>query len=79
MQVLSYRNSWILVIVVPIGVAGTRCSPSPDSGAPYLKQVHGLDTKTAAAITSTLLVAWALGGPILGALPNAWAGANRSM
>jgi MFS family permease len=28
--------------------------------------VHGLDPKAAAAVTSTLLVAWALGGPLLG-------------
>ncbi len=67
MQVLSYRNSWILVIV-PIGVAGSVLTFAGLWGVPYLKQVHGLDTKTAAAITSTLLVAWALGGPILGAL-----------
>ena len=67
MQVLSYRNSWILVIV-PIGVAGAVLTFAGLWGVPYLKQVHGLDTKTAAAITSTLLVAWALGGPILGAL-----------
>jgi MFS family permease len=31
-------------------------------------QVHGLDTKAAAAITSLLLIAWAVGGPVLGAL-----------
>jgi MFS family permease len=34
---------------------------------PWLRQVHGLDAKSAAAITSTLLVAWAIGGPLLGA------------
>ncbi|MBI2308371.1 MAG: MFS transporter [Rhodocyclales bacterium] len=67
MQVLSYRNTWILVIV-PIGVAGSILTFAGLWGVPYLKQVHGLDTKTAAAITSTLLVAWALGGPILGSL-----------
>ncbi len=67
MQVLSYRNTWILVIV-PIGVAGSVLTFAGLWGVPYLKQVHGLDTKTAAAITSTLLVSWALGGPILGAL-----------
>jgi nitrate/nitrite transporter NarK len=67
MQVLSYRNTWILVIV-PIGVAGSVLTFAGLWGVPYLKQVHGLDTKTAAAITSSLLIAWALGGPILGAL-----------
>ena len=67
MQVLSYRNTWILVIV-PIGVAGSVLTFAGLWGVPYLKQVHGLDTKTAAAITSSLLIAWALGGPILGSL-----------
>lgn len=67
MQVLSYRNSWILVIV-PIGIAGSVLTFAGLWGVPYLKQVHGLETKTAAMITSTLLIAWALGGPVLGAL-----------
>ena len=67
MQVLSFRNTWILVIV-PIGIAGSVLTFAGLWGVPYLKQVHGLDTKTAAAITSSLLIAWALGGPILGAL-----------
>jgi MFS family permease len=30
--------------------------------------VHGLETRSAAAITSLLLIAWAIGGPLLGAL-----------
>ena len=67
MQVLSFRNTWILVIV-PIGVAGSVLTFAGLWGVPYLKQVHGLETKEAAAITSSLLIAWALGGPILGAL-----------
>ncbi|MCL4725353.1 MAG: MFS transporter [Rhodocyclaceae bacterium] len=65
MEVLSYRNSWILVIV-PIGVAGSVLTFAGLWGVPYLRQVHGLETKTAAAITSSFLVAWALGGPLLG-------------
>jgi hypothetical protein len=70
MEVLSYRNTWILVLV-PIGVAGPVLTFAGLWGVPYLRQVHGLDTKTAAAITSSLLVAWALGGPILGTLVGA--------
>jgi hypothetical protein len=31
-------------------------------GVPYLRQIHGLETKTAVAITSALLIAWVLGG-----------------
>ena len=65
MEVLSYRNTWILVIV-PIGVSGSVLTFAGLWGVPYLRQVHGLETKTAAAITSMFLVAWALGGPLLG-------------
>ena len=65
MEVLSYRNIWILT-AVPIGFSGAVLTFAGLWGVPYLRQVHGLDPKAAAAITSTLLVAWALGGPLLG-------------
>ncbi len=64
-EVLSYRNTWILLIT-PIGIAGAVLTFAGLWGVPYLRQVHGLDTKMAAAITSSLLIAWAFGGPILG-------------
>ncbi|HUW38478.1 MAG TPA: MFS transporter [Rhodocyclaceae bacterium] len=64
-EVLSYRNSWILVLT-PIGLTGAVLTFAGLWGVPYLRQVYGLDPKSAAAITSTLLVAWALGGPVLG-------------
>jgi len=35
-------------------------------GVPYLTQVYGLERTYAATITSTMLVAWAIGGPLLG-------------
>ena len=65
LQVLSYRNLWILTIV-PIGISGAVLTFAGLWGVPFLKQVHGLDPKSAAAITSTLLVSWALGAPLLG-------------
>ncbi len=64
MEVLSYRNIWILT-AVPIGFTGIVLTFAGLWGVPYLRQVHGLDPKMAAAITSTLLVSWALGGPLL--------------
>jgi MFS family permease len=64
-EVLSYRNVWILT-AVPIGFSGAVLTFAGLWGVPFLRQVHGLDPKTAALITSTLLVAWALGGPLLG-------------
>jgi len=65
MEALSYRNLWILT-AVPIGYSGAVLTFAGLWGVPYLRQVHGLDPKAAAAITSILLVAWALGGPMLG-------------
>lgn len=66
LQVLALRNSWILLLT-PIGVAGGVLAFAGLWGVPYLRQVHGLDTTSAATITSALLIAWALGGPLLGA------------
>jgi MFS family permease len=51
---------------VPIGFSGAVLTFAGLWGVPFLRQVHGLDPKAAAAITSILLVAWALGGPMLG-------------
>lgn len=64
-QVLSYRNIWVLTMV-PIGFSGAVLTFAGLWGVPFLKQVHGLDPKSAALITSTLLVSWAIGGPLLG-------------
>ncbi len=66
-EVLSYRNIWILLIA-PIGIAGAVLTFAGLWGVPYLRQVHGLETRSAAAITSLLLIAWAIGGPLLGTL-----------
>jgi sugar phosphate permease len=64
-EVLSYRNSWLLALA-PVGFSGAALTFAGLWGVPWLRQVYGLDAKSAAAITSTLLVAWALGGPLLG-------------
>jgi len=39
-------------------------------GVPYLTQVHGLARSHAALLTSTMLLAWAVGGPSLGAISD---------
>ena len=64
MEVLSYRNVWILT-AVPIGFTGAVLAFAGLWGVPFLRQVHGLDPKMAATITSMLLISWALGGPLL--------------
>jgi MFS family permease len=64
-EVLSYRNLWLLTLA-PIGFSGAVLTFAGLWGVPWLRQVHGLDAKTAALVTSVMLVAWALGGPLLG-------------
>ncbi|GAB4175610.1 MAG: MFS transporter [Rhodocyclaceae bacterium] len=64
-QVLSYRNSWLLLIT-PGGIAGAMLTFAGLWGVPYLRQVHGLTAREAAALTSAMLIAWAVGGPVLG-------------
>jgi MFS family permease len=66
-EVLSYRNIWLMMLV-PLGFSGAVLTFGGLWGVPWLRQVHGLDAKTAAAITSTMLVAWGVGGPLLGNL-----------
>jgi nitrate/nitrite transporter NarK len=64
-EVLSYGNVWLLA-VTPGGVAGAVMTFAGLWGVPYLTQVYGIGARDAAAICSMLLVAWALGGPVLG-------------
>ncbi|MBI4755887.1 MAG: MFS transporter [Betaproteobacteria bacterium] len=66
-HVFGYRNTWLLLLT-PFGVAGAMLTFGGLWGVPYLSQVYGLGKKEAAAITSAMLVAWAVGGPLLGAL-----------
>jgi sugar phosphate permease len=64
-EVLRYRNIWLLMLA-PIGFSGAVLTFGGLWGVPWLRQVHGLEPKAAAGMTSVLLVAWALGGPLLG-------------
>jgi len=65
-EVLSYRNIWLLALA-PVGFSGAVLTFAGLWGVPWLRQVHGLDATTAAAINSVMLVAWGVGGPLLGA------------
>ena len=65
-EVLSYRNIWLLALI-PVGFSGAVLTFAGLWGVPWLRQVHGLDPHRAAAITSVMLVAWGIGGPLLGA------------
>ena len=65
--ILRRPDTWLLVVVT--GLTGAPILTFAGLwGVPYFIQAHGLERTTAAALTSLMLVAWAIGGPVLGAL-----------
>jgi MFS family permease len=69
LTILSYRNSWLLSLI-PAGIAGGVLTFSGLWGVPFLKAHYGLSPTQAAAMTSTLSVAWGVGGPVFGGLSD---------
>ena len=63
------RDTWLLLFA-----GGLSASPvlvfAGLWGVPFLTQVYGLDRSQAASMTSTMLVAWAAGGPLAGAFSD---------
>ena len=68
-DVLRYRNTWLLSIV-PGGVVGSILAFAGLWGVPFLTTQHGLTTGDAAAVCSAMLISWAVGGPVIGALSD---------
>jgi MFS family permease len=67
--ILTRPETWLLVAVT--GFTGAPILAFAGLwGVPYFVQVHGLERTTAATLTSLMLVAWAIGGPALGALAD---------
>ena len=67
LAILSRPDTWFLVVIT--GLTGAPILTFAGLwGVPYFVQAHGLERTTAAALTSLMLVAWAIGGPVLGAL-----------
>ena len=64
-MVLGYRNTWLLYLI-PGGVVGSVLTFAGLWGVPFLTTHYGLDTTSAAALCSAVLVAWAVGGPVFG-------------
>jgi len=68
-MVTAKRDTWLLFFA-----GGLSASPvlvfAGLWGVPFLTQVYGLDRSQAAAMTSTMLVAWAVGGPVAGAISD---------
>jgi MFS family permease len=69
--VFRYRNTWLLLLA-PGGVVGCVLTFSGLWGIPFLTTHYGLPVTRAAALNSALLVAWAVGGPVLGATSDRW-------
>lgn len=69
LTVLEYRNTWLLFII-PGGIVGCILTFSGLWGVPYLIFHHQLSPARAAALSSILLVGWALGSPFFGWLSD---------
>ena len=69
LTVFEYRNTWLLFII-PGGIVGCILTFSGLWGVPYLISHHQLSPSKAAALSSLLLVAWALGSPFFGWLSD---------
>ena len=68
-EVLGYKNSWMLFLA-PQGVTGATISFGGLWGVPFLVSVYGFSQAHAALYCSMLMVAWAIGGPVFGALSD---------
>jgi predicted MFS family arabinose efflux permease len=66
-NIFRYKNTWILTIA-PAGLVGPLLTFTGLWGIPYLTTHYHLTPVKSASLVSTLLIAWALGGPALGAL-----------
>lgn len=69
LKVFTYKNTWIISIA-PSGIAGSVLAFSGLWGIPFLTTHYGLTPAKSAALTSLLLLAWGLGGPVSGALSD---------
>jgi len=68
-MVLSERDTWLLFFAGGL-IAAPVLTFAGLWGVPYLVQVHGLERSHAAVFTSTMLLGFAVGGPLLGALSD---------
>ncbi len=66
-NIFRYKNTWILAIV-PASLVGPLLTFTGLWGIPYLTTHYHLTPVKSATLLSTLLIACALGGPVLGAL-----------
>jgi MFS family permease len=68
-SVFSYKNTW-LILVAQGGLAGTILTYTGLWGAPFLKARYGLTPRESASIATVMLLAFAAGCPVFGALSD---------
>jgi sugar phosphate permease len=68
-QVFRYQNTWLLFLI-PGGLVGPVLTFAGLWGVPFLTTHYRLPDAQAAAICTTLLVSFAVSGPVLGALSD---------
>ena len=68
-RVAAQRETWLLLAAGGLSAAPVLVFAGL-WGVPYLTQVYGIGRSHAAALTSTMLIAWAIGGPTLGAMSD---------
>jgi MFS family permease len=68
-EVFKYPNTRLLAII-PGGIVGCVLTFSGLWGVPFLTTHYNMPATEAAALASALLVAWAIGSPILGGLSD---------
>ena len=68
-SVVSERDTWLLFFAGGL-IAAPVLTFAGLWGVPYLVQVHGLERSHAAVFTTTMLLGFAVGGPLLGALSD---------
>ncbi len=66
-RILRFRNTWLLALA-PAGLVGPLLTFRGLWAIPYLTTHYHLTPVKSATLTSILLIAWAMGGPLLGAL-----------
>lgn len=68
-SVIARKDTWLLFFAGGFSAAPVLVFAGL-WGVPYLTQVYDIERSKAASITSAMLVAWAIGGPLLGALSD---------
>jgi sugar phosphate permease len=68
-RVLRYRNTWLLSLLTG-GLAGPILAFAGLWGVPFLATHYGLSTAASAAIASTMLICYAVGGILLGSFSD---------